>query len=272
MSTLHSVESGPAAAPTLLFLHGGGGAGWMWTPQVAALAADYHCLVPDLPEHGHSLAVRPFSIPLAVECLADLIRTRAHAGRAHVVGLSLGAQITVALLAHAPELVARAFISSALVRPLPFAGLYRADWLAALFRWAVAPLQSSRWYARLNMRYAAGVPAQYFPQFWDDFQRLTAESFAQVTAANLAFRRPAGLERAAAPALVVVGQREYAVMKASARDLAAALPNARGMVARVGRDAATAHNWNLTAPEIFTAALRAWLTDQPLPAELTPLE
>jgi cyclopropane fatty-acyl-phospholipid synthase-like methyltransferase len=36
MTSLYVSETGPAEAPTLVFLHGGGGSGWMWTPQVAA--------------------------------------------------------------------------------------------------------------------------------------------------------------------------------------------------------------------------------------------
>ncbi len=58
---LYVNESGPASAPTVVFLHGGGGAGWMWQPQLEAFA-DYHCLVPDLPEHGRSAEVKPFTI------------------------------------------------------------------------------------------------------------------------------------------------------------------------------------------------------------------
>ena len=53
-------EIGPASAPTLVFLHGGGGGGWMWQPQLEAFT-DYHCLVPDLPEHGRSAEVKPFT-------------------------------------------------------------------------------------------------------------------------------------------------------------------------------------------------------------------
>jgi pimeloyl-ACP methyl ester carboxylesterase len=91
----------------------------MWQPQVEALQADYHLLVPDLPEHGRSAAVKPFTITGSVELVAELIRTQAHGGKAHIVGLSEGAQIGVALLAAAPELVDHAMLSSALVREMP---------------------------------------------------------------------------------------------------------------------------------------------------------
>lgn len=268
---LYVQETGPAGGPTLVFLHGGGGAGWMWAPQVEALSPHYHCFVPDLPEQGQSLAVAPFTMNGAADQIIDLIRGRAHGGRAHIVGLSLGAQLTVALLSRAPELVERAVISSALLRPMPLAGLYSASLMAALFRWTVTPLQGSQWYARLNMKYAGGVPERYFPQFWDDFRRMTADSFAHVVAEGMAFRQPPGLERAHVPALVVVGRKEYAAMHHSARDLLSALPEAKGVVVDVGRSVAENHNWNLTAPDLFTRMVRAWLEGRPLPEELKSL-
>src|SRR5512136_2082835 len=126
-------ESGSLTVPTIVFLHGGGGAGWMWQPQMEGLS-DYHCLVPDLPEQGQSVDEKPFTIQGSAERIANLIRTRAHGGKAHVVGLSEGAQITVALLALAPELVERAIVSSALVRPLPGTGLMTPGLIALSFR------------------------------------------------------------------------------------------------------------------------------------------
>ncbi len=80
------------------------------------------------------------------------------------------------------------------------------------------------------------------------------------------FKLPAGLSRATAPTLVVVGQKEYGMMKQSARDLVAALPNAKGCIARkVG------HNWSLEAPELFAQTVRAWIENKLLPDQLLPL-
>jgi pimeloyl-ACP methyl ester carboxylesterase len=50
---------------------------------------------------------RPFSMELAAQKVAELIRDHAHGSKATVVGLSEGAQITVQLLATAPEHVER---------------------------------------------------------------------------------------------------------------------------------------------------------------------
>jgi pimeloyl-ACP methyl ester carboxylesterase len=111
---------------------------WLDVEQVRFHVYDYHCLIPDLPEHGHGCGIKPFTIEDRARQIADLIRYRVPGGRAHVVGHSLGGQGLVALLAMAPHVAPhvldRAVVSSALLQPLPMAGL-----LSAVSR-AVLPL------------------------------------------------------------------------------------------------------------------------------------
>jgi pimeloyl-ACP methyl ester carboxylesterase len=215
-------SSGSEKAPTIIFLHGGGSGLWMWDP-VIKLLPEYHCLAPDQPEHGASREIKPFSMALAAEKTADLIRTQAHGGKAIVVGLSEGAQVTVQLLATAPEVVEKAIITSALLRPI--AGL---GWLnsPALLNWmyrvSIPPFRNTDWWIRLNMKYAAGVPNEYFPQFKENFQTITESEFVNLLIANQTYRLPRGLDRATASTLVLAGKKEYSGMKQSVRDLVAA--------------------------------------------------
>lgn len=203
---LYCNETNPTATESIVFLHGGGGGGWMWQPQVAGLP-DHHCLVPDLAEHGRSTDIKPFSIAGSAAQVAELIRSRAHGGKAHVVGLSEGAQVTLALLALAPDVVERAIISSALVRPMPGAGLMTPGMLAWSVKWSVEPFKNNDWWIRLNMKYSAGVPEEYYPQFKADFQNLSAEQFSHVVTENQRFRLPEGLGRVRVPTLVVAGKK-----------------------------------------------------------------
>ena len=46
-------EAGPLDAPCIVFLHGLGISSVMWQPQIERLSHEYHCLAPDLPEHGN---------------------------------------------------------------------------------------------------------------------------------------------------------------------------------------------------------------------------
>lgn len=266
-------ESGPSGAASIVFLYGGGAAAWVWQPQVDALQADYHCLVPDLPEHGLSVEIRPFTIQGSAAMIADIVREKGHGGHAHVVGLSQGAQIALALLALAPEVVDHAIISSAVVRPLP-GGMDKISPKMAetMYRWMVQPFKNSRWWAKINMKYSAGIPENYFPEYWQLYQQMNAGIFARILSENQKFRLPAGLERAASPVLVVAGKREYKAMTQSVGDIVAALPNARGGLIHHTRKLSLAeeHNWSITTPTLFTRTARAWIEGLPLPDEFEP--
>lgn len=264
-------ECGPQGAPTICFLHGGGVSGWMWRPQVEALQDRYHCLVPDLPEHGLSAAVQPLSIVDAAHRVAELIRERGHGGRSHVIGISEGAQIGVQLLSSAPEVVDHAIISSALLHPLPGVGLLGPRAIALLFCLFAAPFLHADWYVRLNMRYANALPEQYFNEVREDTRRMTAASFTHILLENQRFRMPAGLDQVRVPTLVVAGQHELALVRRSVRELAATLPAGKGYLVAFSKRAAEEHSWNLQRPELFNAVARAWFTDQPLPPELLPV-
>ncbi len=271
--SLFVYEQGSEDTPSIVFLHGGGGGSWMWQPQFEALP-EFHILAPDLPEHGRSVEIKPFSIQDSAARVAELIRTGTHRGKAHVVGLSEGAQITLALLALHPDLVDHAIVSSALVRPIPGTSLMSPGLIASSVKWFVEPFKNVDWWIRINMKYSAGVPEKYFPQFKNDFQNLTRESFAHVMVENQRFRLPDGLERVNVPTMVVAGKREYSVMRQSVRDIAAVMPNARGFLVAHPQKLSLAeeHNWNLTTPALFTQMVRAWITGQPLPGELKPWE
>ena len=271
--SLYVYEQGPESAQTIVFLHGGGGAGWMWQPQLEELA-EFHILVPDLPEHGQSAAIKPFSINDSAVHVAELVRTRAHGGKAHVVGHSEGAQITLALLAINPQLVDHAILSSALVRPIPGAGLMHPRLMALAVKWSVEPFKNVDWWIRLNMKYSAGIPEKYFPQFKKDFQNLSGELFAHVVVENQRFRLPKGVERVTVPTLVVAGNREYGIMRQSVRDIATAIPSAKGFLVAHSRTLSVAeeHNWSMTTPDLFTQMVRIWIAGKPLPVELQLLK
>jgi pimeloyl-ACP methyl ester carboxylesterase len=266
--------SGPEKAASIVFLHGGGAGLWMWQPVIGHLP-DYHCIAPDQPEHGGSRAIGPFSMELAAEKVADLIRTQAHAGKAVVAGLSEGAQIAVALLAIAPEVVEKAIISSALLRPVPGLGWASSRALLAWsYRVSIPPFRNIDWWIRLNMKYAAGIPEEFYPAFKKDFQEMTESEFVNLMLANQAFRLPAGLDRATARTLVVAGAKEYPAMKLSGRELVSALPDARGGLINLGKKASMAseHNWAMTAPQKFAATVQAWIEEKPLPVEIEEMQ
>ncbi|GAB4192990.1 MAG: alpha/beta hydrolase [Roseiflexaceae bacterium] len=245
-------ESGPPDTPTIVWLHGGGVSGWMWQEPVRLLG-EYHSLVPDLPGHGGSAEMLPLTIAGSAALVADLIQTRAHGGRAYLVGLSFGGQVGISLIANNPELIERALVSGTLAHPMSTARLVGR--LSSLYM----PFRNTDWLVRANAR-SLGVPERYLPEFAEDTRRISSAGMSQLLTENMSFHPPPGLRRADVPTLVVVGDQEPALMRRSALDLSTMLPNGRGAVVRGAN-----HNWCLSDPQRFAGTVRAWLSRQPLP-------
>src|SRR5437763_3106463 len=108
---LYVHEAGPADAPSIVFLHGLGISSVMWQPQIERLSHDYHCLAPDLPEHGKSTDIGLLTLENTSRVVAHLIRERIPHGRAHVVGLSLGGLAALGLLRDVPEVIDHLLVS-----------------------------------------------------------------------------------------------------------------------------------------------------------------
>ncbi len=257
---LHVYESGPASAPAILFLHGSPLSGSMWRPQMTGLG-EFHCLAPDLPEHGQSAEVRPFEMADAVRRLADVVRSLAEGGRAHVVGLSFGGVVAQALMVHAPEVVDHAILSGTAARMgkalqmllrvtlslnRPLLSWLRPEQLAALVRFQFG---LSHTYDAMLARDLSVIPPARLTHFlMDAYTRIETPTEAQ------------------GPILVAVGQKETPISRMMARQLIAEIAGARGvMVPRVG------HAWNLEAPDLFCRMVRAWVMDRALPAGLEEL-
>lgn len=69
----------------MVFLHGAlGSRGIFSVYQVPALSKHFHILNMDIPGHGSRMGQR-LSLDAAVETVAEVIRTRAHGGKAIVI-------------------------------------------------------------------------------------------------------------------------------------------------------------------------------------------
>jgi pimeloyl-ACP methyl ester carboxylesterase len=257
---LHVAELHPDASETVLYLHGGNVAGWMWTEQAAALA-NHHALVPDLPGFGAS-AGRPWTDLMAVtDDLADLVRNRAHDGRAHVVGLSLGGVLGTLLAARHPDLVRSAFVTGAALRGV--GRLTRWSGLAQVSFW------SSPGYWN-GLARAFRLPADSVDAFVstglgidrDSARRMMTQVYDGVPAADLE-----GLRDLRAPMLAIAGEKEPRTVRRALDDIASRVPRA---VARLAPG--MHHVWSAEDPELFHDVLAHWLTTaEPSPA-LLPVE
>ncbi|MDA0632083.1 alpha/beta hydrolase [Nonomuraea sp. MCN248] len=252
-------EDRPGAGESVLFLHGGNVAGWSWHEQAASLP-DHHVLIPDLPGFGASNGVPWTTVAGVADSMADLIRERAHDGRAHLVGLSLGAVVGTVLTARHPGLVSGALLSGAPLRGL--GAVARKLGLAQVRWWG------SRSYWRVMAR-AFRLPedsAGVFVETGLGIDRVSArrvlhQVYAGVPAADLE-----GLRRTRAPILMLAGEREPGAVHRAQSEVTSRAPESLARtVPGVG------HQWSAEDPRLFRRVLRHWLTTrQPDPCLLPP--
>ena len=254
-----------APKDVIVFLHGGGVSGsWSWSLQTAAFSS-YTCLTPDLPGHGQRGDL--FEFARAVAEVTELIQAQPPGLAVHLVGVSLGAQVGLQVLANHPTLVTRALLTGCLCVPYPGSsfltsepGMTLSAGLLALYM----PFRNANWLVRANMR-ALGIPTRFLNDFSLDTARLSAPKLIAVLRANSAFRVPENLAMLGTPTLALAGMREVMPMQ---RSLSALGRGSQSIHAYGVRGAN--HNWNLERPDDFNQTLRAWLGDEKLPSFLEP--
>ncbi|OTA34438.1 hypothetical protein BTJ68_04834 [Hortaea werneckii EXF-2000] len=115
--TLPFTEHNQGENVTVLLIHGAFSNDEEWN-MVTPHLTNYHLLIPDLPGHGKASAIRPFSKHLAAKLIANTITQHAKDGKAHIIGLSLGAYIAIDLAVRYPAVVRDMFISGIKVLPI----------------------------------------------------------------------------------------------------------------------------------------------------------
>ncbi|MCV7099853.1 alpha/beta fold hydrolase [Mycobacterium palustre] len=248
-------ETGPAGAPAIVFLHGGEYTGQSWQPVVERMQR-YRCLVPDLPQHGKSRGLGPFRIGETAAAVAELIRARASSGRAHVVGLSLGAQVGAQLLATEPELVDRAVLCGIVINAIPGARLsaFLLGRVARVSRFVTIRMKAPR-YAKIS---SATIQDRR-----EDRNPMDSAEIAQIVEESAGFTLPPGLDKSDSPTLFLTGTYEMPFVRRSAAALARRMPNGIDMIAT-----GMLHDWPLRCPDLFSRTVDGWLSGTALPPEI----
>lgn len=226
---IHVESSGHG--PPLVLLHGWAMHAGIWGGLAAALGKQHRVHAVDLPGHGHSTPLSPFTTEAIVHALDT-----AFAGTPEpldVLGWSLGGQIALAWALARPARVARlalvcttprfvagddwehAMSGATLTR---FGDELAVAWKATVLRFLTLQLRGSEHgHAALAMLrrelFARGEPSR----------PMLREALALLAAVDLR----AAVGRVAQPALVVAGDRDMLTPHAAGQWLAAAMPNAR---------------------------------------------
>jgi pimeloyl-ACP methyl ester carboxylesterase len=248
--SIYFEESGDMTAPSVVFIHGGGMAGWMWKKQ-AEYFRSYHCLIPDLPEHGKSTDEGHVSIQDGACRIAELIEKHANGGKADIVGHSLGAKVLIELLSKRPELVKHAVVASALYRPVPLMKLSHKMFVYKL----TVSMMKSGWFLTRTIKQFTFPDAAFEAECVKDFRRQTAGFLYRVyEELYRCVKLPDGLAGADVPTLAVAGEKELKAMKLSVDDIVRTMPNARGLIIKQGL-----HTYPWAMHEEFNKIVGEWI-------------
>lgn len=253
--SLYVDETGTPGAPSIVFLHGVGASGWMWAKQIAALA-DFHCLNVDLPGHGKSNREPWVSLTDTAGQIAMLIQERATNGQAHVVGLSLGGYVGLVLLEHYADVLDRVIMSGVTADVMPNRALLpvQVGLMSFLFR--------RHWFVKMQAR-SLRLSPEMESAFVDNLLAMSMQAYRRVWEEAAYFRVSPSLCYVETPTLIVAGSRESKIITQAVDAIASMMPNAQGRLAP-----GLGHGWNVEAPDLFTAMVRAWILGASLPAGL----
>ncbi|MFE7182071.1 alpha/beta fold hydrolase [Streptomyces erythrochromogenes] len=238
-----------ADAPPIVFVHGTRFSAGQWSPQLAALQADFEVAAVDLPGHG-SRSAQPWSLGAASEVIAAAVDSLDR-GPALVVGHSLGGYAALEFARRRPELLRGLVLAGASVSTTgPWAVPYR--WVAGLVPRIPAD-RLTRWNDRLLRRLyppevvgatiRAGYAFHTLPAAWGEvLGRFEADAMRHVDA----------------PVLILNGEKDT-VFRSGEREFARAHPHARIELIPRAR-----HLANFDDPEAFTGAVRRFALQLPL--------
>jgi pimeloyl-ACP methyl ester carboxylesterase len=250
--------AGDPAHPAIVFLHGLGVSSWMWDEQVRHLSDRFSCITVDLPGNGASHEVPWRSFDDSAAAVAAVIAATP-AGRAHVVGLSLGGYVAVALTARHPAVVDTVVVSGITTEPLLPA------WRDRLLTLAGGAVMRR---PRLTRAYGAAMrlPRDARDAMAADARVLSAATIRRIYDEIVPFRLPAAIGAHADRVLAVAADHD-------ARSIRRGLDafTAVGATVAVARDAH--HAWNAEHPRLFSDMVEAWVTDRTVTPDLVvPVE
>jgi pimeloyl-ACP methyl ester carboxylesterase len=207
--------------PVIVFLHGGGLSNWMWRPQIEAFQEDYQIIAPILDGHGTDSHTTFTSISQNAAQVISYINENLDGKVFAICGLSIGAQITVEILAKANDIAQKAVIESALVSPSESIAALTNPMLNLSF-----PLVKNRWFAKLQAKQMY-LPDSMFEEYYRDSAGMSKESMTNMLIDNARYAVPLNLEKTTADVFVLCGEKEYSMMRKSAVALQNRIKNSK---------------------------------------------
>jgi len=247
-------EGGDPSSPAIVFIHGIGGRGEVFGPQLEAFAPAWRVMSWDVPGYGSSEPLSEATLPTLAVALGDFLDA-VDAKDAVLVGQSLGGMIVQEALAAglvAPKAIVLTGTSPAFGRP-------DGDFQKTFIEGRLAPLDAGRTMAELAdgmMRGLTGPnpdPAG-FAIGRDALAATTEDSFRQMIYALVDFDQRANLPKISVPTLLIAGTEDTSAPSKVMSRMAEKIPGST-FVEMQG----AGHLANLDQPDAFTEAMRGFL-------------
>ncbi|KAI9700698.1 MAG: hypothetical protein M1836_002067 [Candelina mexicana] len=225
--------------PTIILIHGGASSSRMYKDMIPyLLERGYPILAPDLPGHGQSASLGPFTFSRSSSLLHDVItvyQNETHPVKTVIVGISLGGQAVLDLLAHHHDLVDAAIVSGAAIHP--------PDEKA---QGEIPHLPSSQDWMQIIMADVQAMGGM------EKAQALQTESFG--------FRLEDGADPQWPPVLVVVGEKDTAMAGRDFDELTSLMKEKNDKSKGTVLSDAW-HNHSIDVPERFADVVHEWVND-----------
>jgi pimeloyl-ACP methyl ester carboxylesterase len=98
------------------------------------------------------------------------------------------------------------------------------------------------------------------PALVENMQAMSMEAYRRIWEEGADFQVPTNLQHVHTPTLITAGGNESAIIKQAVEVIPKVMSNAQGCLAP-----GLGHGWNVEAPDLFSAMVRASITGAPLP-------
>ena len=214
-------EYGSNHLPVIILLHGGGLSDWSLKDIVEDLKESYHVITPIIDGHGDASQENFISIEDSSKKLLDYIDNKFNGKVFALGGLSIGAQIVIETLSNRLNIAENIIIESGLIYPIKVTKILIAPMISMSYG-----LIKYRWFAKLQSK-SLFISDELFEQYYTDSVKMTKDSLINMILSNGTYKLKKNEINTSAKVLIIVGEKEPAIMKKSAIELNNRIANSK---------------------------------------------
>ena len=205
----------------IILLHGEGLSDWSLKNIVEDLKESYHVITPIIDGHGDASQENFISIEDSSKKLLDYIDNKFNGKVFALGGLSIGAQIVIETLSNRLNIAENIIIESGLIYAIKGTKILMPPMISMSYG-----LIKYRWFAKLQSK-SLFISDELFEQYYTDSVKMTKDSLINMILSNGTYKLKKNEINTRAKVLIIVGEKEPAIMKKSAIELNNRIANSK---------------------------------------------